>query len=424
MTRVAVSRGVLDWALQRSSLTRDDLRKKFPKIDEWVAGTTNPTVKQLEEFSRKTMTPFGYLLLPEPPTDELPIPEFRTLDDEGTPGHVSPNLLDTVQAMLRRQDWMREFLVENGQPRLPFIGSAASDEDPAKIAEDIRRTLGVERLWASRLRTWTDAIRVLKDLAEAAGVLVVVNGIVGNNTWRKLDPTEFRGFVLSDEYAPLIFVNGADAKGAQIFTFAHELAHLWFAKSAAFDLRALQPADDRIERICNWVAAEFLLPREELLHSWPLVAESPEPFQELAKRFKVSSLVAARRALDIGVIGRAAFFEFYEAYLVDERRKKVSDESTGGHYYINQDYRVGHKFGSAVIRATLEGRLLYREAYRLTDLGPGAFDKYAAHLGIGPSDEPSARLSARRKRLHRGEESLLRLRHLPRLLAVAVMEPR
>jgi Zn-dependent peptidase ImmA (M78 family) len=77
-----------------------------------------------------------------------------------------------------------------------------------------------------------------------------------NNNTRKLDPEEFRGFVLSDRYAPLIFVNGADFKSAQMFTLAHELAHLWLGRDGVFDLQDLQPGNSDVERFCTQ-----LLPR-------------------------------------------------------------------------------------------------------------------------------------------------------------------
>ncbi|WP_233499908.1 ImmA/IrrE family metallo-endopeptidase [Geobacillus thermoleovorans] len=112
--------------------------------------------------------------------------------------------------------------------------------------------------WASKQSTWQEALRNLIRKTEDIGIIVVINGVVGNNTHRKLDVAEFRGFVLIDDYAPLIFINGRDGKAAQMFTLAHELAHIWYGASAAFDLKNLQPADAEIENACNKAAAEFL----------------------------------------------------------------------------------------------------------------------------------------------------------------------
>ncbi|GIV50096.1 MAG: hypothetical protein KatS3mg038_0617 [Candidatus Kapaibacterium sp.] len=133
-----------------------------------------------------------------------------------------------------------------------------------------------------------------REKAEAAGILVVTSGVVGNNTQRKLSVEEFRGFVLVDEYAPLVFINSADGKAAQMFTLAHELAHVWVGESAAFDLRNLQPATNKLEQTCNRIAAEFLVPENSLRAFWSKAQQDPRPFQAIARHFKVSEIVAAR----------------------------------------------------------------------------------------------------------------------------------
>jgi Zn-dependent peptidase ImmA (M78 family) len=284
-----------------------------------------------------------------------------------------------MQIMQGRQAWMREFLIEQGQDRLLFVGSTSQDESAHEVANRIRRTIGFDENWAARQPSWTDALRVLRDAIEAAGILVMVNGIVGNNTHRKLDPNDFRGFVLVDHYAPLLFVNGADGKAAQMFTLAHEAAHVFFGSSAAFDLRDMQPANDPTELACNRVAAEFLIPERELLRIWPSVKTDAEPFQTIASRFKVSVLVAARRALDLRLIPKPEFLEFLRLYQEDERRLAAKRPS-GGDFYATQNSRIGRRFAQVVMRAVKEGKLLYSEAYRLTGLYGKAFDRYAADL--------------------------------------------
>lgn len=377
MTEVAISGAVLRWAVERSGRP-DTVRSKFPKLSEWLRGQSRPTLRQLENLSKATSTPLGYFFLPQPPEESLPIPHFRTHTDE----HVerpSPDLLDTVQTMERRQAWMRDYLTDQGNNPLGFVRTARISEEPEYIARRIREKLEIGNGWASQQPTWSAALRELEIKAEDAGLLVVVSGIVGNNTRRKLDPHEFRGFVLVDDYAPLVFVNGADGKAAQMFTLAHEIAHVWFGSSAAFDLRELQPAPDETEQACNRVAAEFLVPAVELQDVWGHVRNRPDRFSALALRFKVSEIVAARRALDLGLVTKNAFFAFYEDYQdqwLDAARKKQA----GGDFYATQNLRIGRRFAEAVVRATKEGRLLYGEAFRLTGLYGRTFDRYAESL--------------------------------------------
>jgi Zn-dependent peptidase ImmA (M78 family) len=284
--------------------------------------------------------------------------------------------------MERRQAWMREFMIEQGEEQLTYVKSAQRNEDPALVADRIRSALDLDVGWAAGERTWTEALRSLREATENAGILVVVNGVLENNTHRKLDPGEFRGFVLVDEYAPLVFVNGADFKAPQMFTLAHELAHIFFGSSAAFDLREMLPADDPVEQASNRVAAEFLVPQLELRRVWSTVQDDPERFQKIARRFKVSEIVGARRALDLHLINKKAFLEFYRDYLSKERRAAAS-RPDGGDFYANQNLRIGQRFASTVIRAVKEGKLLYSDAYRLTGLYGKTFEHYAGLLGFG-----------------------------------------
>ncbi|MBN1124208.1 MAG: ImmA/IrrE family metallo-endopeptidase [Sedimentisphaerales bacterium] len=383
MTRVAISPTVLQWALDRSRLSLDDLTSRFPKIKQWAVGKQHPTLRQLEVLARVTSTPFGFFFLPEPPEEQLPVPYFRTLSDEAQE-RPSPDLIDSIQMMQKRQGWMREFLIDEGYEPLPFVESVRISDRHINIADRIRNALNFDELWASRHRTWTDALDALKEAIDGIGILVVTNGIVGNNTHRKLDVEEFRGFVLVDKYAPLVFVNGADGKAAQMFTLAHELAHVFLGSSAAFDLRQLMPAPDDTELACNAIAAELLVPEQQLRSIWSSFSEQPGRYQDIARQFKVSQIVAARRLLDLNLIDKQEFLEFYRSYQKEERQA-IEHRSPGGDFYATQNSRIGPRFASAVVRAVNEGRVLYSEAYRLTGLHGKTFEAYAASLGLrGP----------------------------------------
>jgi Zn-dependent peptidase ImmA (M78 family) len=163
-----------------------------------------------------------------------------------------------------------------------------------------------------------------------------------------------------------------------MFTLAHELAHIWFGVSAAFDLQNLQAANNDIEKACNLVAAEFLVPEIEIREIWQRVKNSNERFQALARHFKVSEIVAARRALDLTLITKDEFFAFYQNRIAREN----NNNSSGGNFYASQNYRIGRRFGESVIRATLEGKLLYSEAYRLTGIRGKTFSEFATRLGF------------------------------------------
>lgn len=381
MTRVNVKPEVLNWARERARRSVDSMIKKFPKLEEWESGEKKPTLKQLEDFAKATLTPVGYLFLPEPPEEHIPIPDLRTI--EGAPyGPPSPNLLDTIYAMQRRQAWLREERIECEAEPLDFVGSARLTDDPDAVGREMRRIIGFGDGWAAKVRTWEEAVGELRRGIEQLGVMAVINGVVGNNTHRKLDVEEFRGFALCDAYAPLIFINGSDAKSAQMFTLAHELAHIWLGSKGegVSGFRGIFPDGTDVERFCDKAAAEFLLPARELKAHWRDVKGKPQLFETLARQFKVSPIVAGRRAMDLRLVDREEFFAFYNEYVRQERARK--GRTGGGDFYNNQNTRVGAQFATQVIRAAKEGRVSFKEAYDLTGLQGGAFQEYAHRLGF------------------------------------------
>ncbi len=171
---------------ERSEMDEAAIVLRFPKYLSWISGSLDPTIKQLENFARFIRTPVGYLFLSEPPHS--------------------------------------------------FVGSSDIHSDVVKTATEIRNAMGLDPTERRRYSTWTDALRVFISQADDFGILVMCSGVVLNNTHRALDPTEFRGFALSGPHAPLVFVNGADTKAAQMFTLAYEIAHLWLGISSLFDV--------------------------------------------------------------------------------------------------------------------------------------------------------------------------------------------
>ena len=381
MTAVtSINPQMLQWARERAGIGEAVLLRKFPKLPAWEDGVAFPTLRQLEDFSRTTWAPLGYFFLADPPDEKLEIPDFRKTAPKGM-RRPSPNLLDTIKTMQSRQAWLSDYLAEDGADPLPFIGSAALTDDPKRVAHAIRQALSLNSAWAHDCRTWAEATTLLMEKTNEAGIVAICNGVVGNNTHRKLDVEEFRGFVLSDAFAPFVFINGADAKGAQMFTLAHELAHLWLGSGGVINFRMMLPEDFEEERFCDRVAAEFLVPAAEFKAAWNEAQAHDDPFQYLARCFKVSQLVIARRALDFQYMSREDFFDFYEHHLEAVAEQAARRESRGN-FYANANHRIGLAFGSHVVRAARSGRLLYRDAYRLTGLTGDTFDKYAEKLSV------------------------------------------
>ncbi|RIX33181.1 ImmA/IrrE family metallo-endopeptidase, partial [Corynebacterium falsenii] len=261
--RVDVAPKMLEWAVRRVGWDEDTASQKFPSLDAWLHGEKKPTLKQLQAFSKKTHAPFGQLFLDEPPVEEVPIPDMRTIGNQRL-AEPSPDLLDTIYLCQLRQDWYRDYGEEVGLEELPFVGAATTKSSVVDTAEAIRKELSFGVQQRNKFSTWEDALRYLLDAIEGLGVLVMVNGVVGADTSRTLDPDEFRGFALADSIAPLIFINGADTKAAHIFTLIHELAHLWLGSSVLSDATMARKAHQPMEQWCNQVAAEVLVPIKDL----------------------------------------------------------------------------------------------------------------------------------------------------------------
>ena len=364
MTRAPVNPELLRWARERAGLAQDDLAAKFAKLPEWEDGKTQPTLKQVEAFARTVHAPVGYLFLSEPPEEDLPIPDFRTFAGHAAT-RLSPNLLDTIYACQERQSWYRDFAHVNGQPELEFVGSATLNSSPETVAARMRATLGFELAARRECPTWTDALRLFIRQADAAGVLVMVSGIVMSNNRRRLDPGEFRGFALCDPLAPLIFVNGKDTKAAQMFTLAHELAHVWLGATALSNLGAAPKRGFRHEEVwCNAVAAELLVPLDVLRADLRSNESLPDALPQLAHAFKVSTLVILRRLLDADWLTRARFDTAW-AQEHERLRKRVQAGGGGGNFYRTTVARVGGRFVRALVVSTLEGQTLYRDAFRM-----------------------------------------------------------
>lgn len=382
MIRVEVPAALLAWARDRSGISRDDLFRRFPKLPDWESGAASPTLRQLEGFASATHTPVGYFFLSGPPDIPLPLPDFRTRRAEAV-RQPSPDLLDTIFLSEQRQEWYRDYARINRDGPVEFVGSISTATGIAAAATVMREALGFGV--GERAATWSESFRRLADQAEDLGILVMVSGVVGSNTHRQLDPGEFLGFALVDEYAPAVFVNGASTKAAQIFTLAHELVHIWLGQSALDDpdvggLGLVR--ENEIERWSDQVAAELLVPLDALTQQYRRTAELTGELDRLARTFKVSTLVILRRIHDAGNLDSEEYWGAYQTELA-RVRALTGEAGSGGNFYNTQPVRTSKRFARAIITSTLEGQTLYADALQLLGFKKiSTFNELAQRLGV------------------------------------------
>jgi Zn-dependent peptidase ImmA (M78 family) len=346
----------------------------------WVTGERKPTFRQARRIAEITHIPFGYLYLPAPPDEPLPIADFRTVGDEPL-SPLSGDFRDVLNDVMRKQAWFREYRQQQGEQPLPFIGSYDVGASPVEIAINIKRTLGITDQDRAATQNWEEYLRVLTGKAEESGILVMRSGIVGNNTHRQLLVDEFRGFAIADIYAPVVFLNGKDAKAAQIFTLVHELAHLWLGESGVSNERLGTRTNHSqdVEKICNATAAEFLVPADIFRAAWNIHADFATQARDLARAFRVSGIVIGRRAVELGLAQWAEFAAFYqserEAWAVAAAR-----QAGGGDAYRTSAARNSKRLTKAVLETAFEGRMLLRDASKLLGVAPANLKKLASSV--------------------------------------------
>lgn len=340
--RAYINPALLTWARQRAGLSPEQAARRVGvaagKLAAWETGEVRPTLRQAETLAQKLYVPFGYLYLSQIPQMDLNLPDLRTAD--GRPvSNPSPEFEEVLNNALAKQEWFKEYRQEDGAAPLPFIGRFSLTASFKEVASDLSDTMQVAEIRPAAAK-WETFLQSLINQAEQIGVLVLRSNIVGENTHRPLKVAEFRGFALSDPLAPLIFLNGSDARAAQSFTLMHELAHLWLGESGISNLNyrpdGAEPSNP-VERFCYRVAAAALAPDWDKFLNYDHAAEPG---------------------------GK-------------DRRPDGGDP--------NRDLmaRNSPTFTRALVAAVLQGRTTEREAARLLNLKIPAFDHLVRWLTAG-----------------------------------------
>ena len=381
-----IQHDILKWAIERAQISIEVLSQKLSvkadKIEKWLNGEAKPTFRQAQNLAEKLRIPFGYLFLSEPPREELPIPDFRTIRNEPT-YHISPYLTELIFDLDRKQHWYREYMVDNGYEPLPFVGSVSASVPVTILAQEIKETISWHNAF-EKSRTKEDFIYEISRNVEDIGIMVMRSSYAGSATQHTIRVEELRGLAIADSYAPLIFLNSADSRSAQVFTLAHELVHIWIGESGISDLDFLSRYEEQIEKYCNSVAAEMLVPEEELKKLWDSHKQIIENCKNIAARYYVSDFVVLKRAYDLRYIDYNVYKKQYDFLMEEWKKVKEQQKSNGGNYYNTKPAKESKRFSTAVVEATLEGRLFYRDAMELLNIkSTKTFESYAKELGVG-----------------------------------------
>lgn len=368
-----IEANLLAWAMTRASTTSAELAKSVgtteTRIEQWLDGDSWPSFRQARRLCDRLRIPFGFLFLKQPPPDELPVPDFRTI---GGTKIVAPSLdlHDVVLATLRRRDWLSEYREQGQEDPVKVVGIARGWASELKIANDIREKLRLTQVH-ERPRRPDEFLRLLVQRIEELGVNVSRSGVVGHNTHRSLDVEEFRGFCISDTFAPFIFVNGADSYAGQTFTLIHELAHIWCGETGISGTDLSSSATSSQEALCNRVAAEVLVPETELLQVWDTKAPVEEAVSEAARHFRVSRHVIAICAYDNSLIDRRELDSLLRQF---RSQKSKQGSSPGGDFYRTLIARNGRAFTARVLEAHNRQHILTRDAANLLEIKSGNLD--------------------------------------------------
>lgn len=385
---VDVSHEIINWLMAHVQI--DSLPRQIQEyLHLWSAGKKTPTFNQIERTSRATGIPLGYFFLRTPPTEDLSLVDYRTVDSVALE-NPSRNLIEVMHDMELVQEWTRTHLISEGASTIPFVGAFKQQGDSFAFADSVRKILNLPNNWFSKNRTTEDSFRFIRTAISNSGVVVMMSGIVGNNTHRPLDINEFRAFSIVDDYAPLIFINSNDSTNGRLFSLLHEFTHICIGENNLFNDRySIGRKVKKAETVCNAVAAEVIVPQVLFSKEWNSAInhmDAERAIAVLAGNFKCGITVIARKALDNGFIDYPLYEKMAQLAVKrynDHRKKQKEEDDGGGDFYRTAASRMDQRFFEMLLNSVAEGKTLYSDAFRLTNTNRTTFATLTEKAGGG-----------------------------------------
>ena len=387
--KALITPSVIKWAREKSHYSLETAAKKIgvnlEKLKEWESGKSLPTMTQARKMSQTYRRPLAAFYLPHPPKDFPLLKDFRTV--EGRSPSYSSSLVFLMRQFQERQAWLREHLKDQGHEELNFIGSGNLRSSPKTLSKNIIKILwGSQKEYfqvVSKNKKVQTLLKSWLDRCEGKGIFISRTSNL--NSKNVIPVAEARGFVISDKYAPFIFINSGDSKTAQLFTLLHELAHLWLDISGVPDHFPVsyKTKKSSIEFLCNQTAAEILMP-EEKIRVFPKLKNTEEInnfIKEQSKNFPVSRLSLLVRLKTFSLLSASAFKklkdqykEEYEKYKA-EQKKKLKEAPGGPNANLLKISANGESFTKIVAYSYKEGLISGREASNLLDMKLNRMEK-------------------------------------------------
>ena len=387
---IPVNPQILVWARQSAGLTVEQAAEKLAlstttkhtaaeKLAAMEAGVQQPTRSHLNSFAKVYKRPLVTFYLSEPPTKGNRGQDFRQTPDAR--GFRDNGMLDALLRDVKaRQEMVRDILLDDDTFARPdFVGSARIQDGVSGVVRRMASKLTFDHTLVSLRRGNSgELFSRLRKAAEDIGVFVLVLGDLGSHH-TAIAAGVFRGFAIADDVAPFIVINGKDARPARAFTLIHELAHIWLGQTGVSgDVSTSAPITDsaRIERFCNDVAGEFLLPEDHFRQSSIKFQtndlEAARAWIELvAGQWSVSEAMVAYRLQRRGELTAGAYetlrTEYHRRWIanLERERNNKTENVAGPSGYVIKQFNLGMALVDVVNRGFKEKNLTYTKAATL-----------------------------------------------------------
>jgi len=384
-----ITPNVLKWARESARMTEETaaakVSVKVEKIEEWEAGTSQPTIRQAQTLAKAYKRPFALFFLPEVPRDFQPLQDFRLPGSKS----LTTSSIFIIREIQQKQAWISDVYSENQEEKSAFVGRFSLKDNPQTVAKDILETLKIN---PSSYKT-DNPIKEWIDAAETNGIFVSRTSFIHSRL--KLDSEELQGFAIADPLAPFVFVNSDDWNAPQLFTLVHELAHIWLAKTGiSNEVEPDSKNKDKfhpVELFCNEVSANALMPKEIVLNFDSSLFQSSKDVFKVAKQLGVSSFALLVRALNLNIISTSKYQKLkkqadidFAEYLKKEAEKKAKqkekDKQGGPNYFLLQLNRNSRLFTQTVLDSFRGGFIEPTLASNLLNVQVNKFSKLETQL--------------------------------------------